>query len=251
MSYENSSYHKKWWVKTIRERNFFGFRYWWFNWVVWTLGCFLLLYGIFFQTEQDDSSCLNRNNLTRRIHQIDEQMEKCCSCNQESNDTENPNREDTLIENRRNQDSIPRSPQKNCRVHFSGLIMGGQYEMVGISEIYKEDYASEYVGAGYYPDNSSAFPKAVRTTFDGIAIDRGTRLIIYSRPNFMGQVLLDVRGPAIINNVLFINDPVYNHCNSDNYPGALQSNFPQSVRKWSSSNMQMWSSGSCKIICSQ
>ena len=81
MSYENSSYHKKWWVKTIRERNFFGFRYWWFNWVVWTLGCFLLLYGIFFQTEQDESSCLNRNNLTRRIHRIDEQMEKCCSCN--------------------------------------------------------------------------------------------------------------------------------------------------------------------------
>jgi hypothetical protein len=81
MSYENSSYHKKWWVKTIRERNFFGFRYWWFNWVVWTLGCFLLLYGIFFQTKQDDSNCLNRNNLTRRIHQIDEQMEKCCSCN--------------------------------------------------------------------------------------------------------------------------------------------------------------------------
>ena len=81
MYYKNSSYHKKWWVKTIRERNFFGFRYWWFNWVVWTLGCFLLLYGIFFQTEQDNSTCLNRNNLTRRIHQIDEQMEKCCSCN--------------------------------------------------------------------------------------------------------------------------------------------------------------------------
>jgi hypothetical protein len=81
MSYEKSSYHEKWWVKTIRERNFFGFRYWWFNWVVWTLSCFLLIYSLFFQTDQDDSNCLNRNNLSRRINQIDEQMEKCCSCN--------------------------------------------------------------------------------------------------------------------------------------------------------------------------
>ncbi len=258
MANEKSSYHKKWWVKTIRERNYFGFRYWWFNWVVWSLACLFLLYGIFFQTEIDNSTCLNRNNLQRRVFGIEKAIENCCSCNKDSNNVEIPNRnveipnrKDTLVENRRKQDTIPRSPQKNCRVHFSGLIMGGQFEMSHISEIYKEDYASEYVGAGHYPDNESAFPKAVKYTFDGIAIDRGTRLIIYSSPNFMGEVLLDVTGPAIINNVLFIDDSRYNHCNSDNYPGDLQSNFPQSVRKWSSSDMQKWNRGSCKITCNQ
>lgn len=81
MAYEKSSYHRKWWVKTIRERNFFGFRYWWFNWSAWILACFLLLYGIFFQTDIDNSSCLDRNNLSRRVSDIDKAMEKCCSCN--------------------------------------------------------------------------------------------------------------------------------------------------------------------------
>ena len=81
MAYEKSSYLKKWWVKTIRERNFFGFRYWWFNWSAWILACFLLLYGVFFQTDIDNSSCLDRYNLSRGVADIDKAMEKCCSCN--------------------------------------------------------------------------------------------------------------------------------------------------------------------------
>ena len=83
MAYEKSSYHKKWWVKTIRERNFFGFRYWWFNWVVWTLAGFLLIYGIFLQNSQNQTTCLHRNNLSRPINRILEQMEKCCSCTED------------------------------------------------------------------------------------------------------------------------------------------------------------------------
>ncbi len=250
MANVKSSYHKKWWVKTIRERNYFGFRYWWFNWVVWTLGCFLLFYGIFFQTEIDNSTCLNRNNLQRRVFDIEKAIENCCSCNQTIN---NPNRNDSTnqVRNRRNIDSIQKAPTQNCRVHFSGLIMAGEAVFNNSSKIYQEDYASEYVGGGFYVSNEKAFPKSVARTFDGIAIDRGTRLIIYSQKKFKGQVLLDVRGPAIINNMIWKDDERYNHYNTDDFSSNLQSNFPQNVRIWSSSDMHQWSFGSCKIICNQ
>jgi hypothetical protein len=147
------------------------------------------------------------------------------------------------------QDSTPQSPRENCRVHFSGLIMGGEFVEANISKIYKVDAYSEYVGSGNYKSNERAFPKAVATTFDGIAIDRNTRLIIYSKRNYQGQILLDVVGPAIINNVKWKNDERYRHCNYDNYERSLQETYPQSVRVWSKSDMHSWSYGSCKIIC--
>ena len=49
------------------------------------------------------------------------------------------------------------------------------------SEVYVEDRFSEYVGPGLYTDNTLAFPKAIATTFDGIAIDKGTKVTIYSK----------------------------------------------------------------------
>ncbi len=249
MAYEKSSYHKKWWVKTIRERNFFGFRYWWFNWSAWILACFLLLYGVFFQTDIDNSSCLDRYNLSRGVADIDKAMEKCCSCNKINIPIPIPIPIDST--KRRINDTIQKEPTQNCRVHFSGLIMGGEAVDNNISKIYKEDFASEYVGGGFYKSNQKAFPKSVKTTFDGIAVDKGTRLIIYSRKNYKGQVLLDIKGPAIINNVIWKDDSRYNHCNTEDYPTNLQSNYPQNVRIWSVSNMHQWSFGSCKIICDQ
>lgn len=81
MAYERSSYHKKWWVKTIRERNYFGFRYWWFNWSIWILLVFALCYSLFVQQASDNHTCLNRNNLSRRVGDINKAMETCCSCN--------------------------------------------------------------------------------------------------------------------------------------------------------------------------
>ena len=144
----------------------------------------------------------------------------------------------------------PQAPQENCRVFFSGLIVGGQAVQSNISEVYVLDGSSEFVGAGEYPDNTKAFPNSVSTTFDGIAIDAKTRLIIYSKPNFQGQVLLDIDGPVIINNIKWKNDSRYNHCNTDIFPANLQNTYPQSVRRWSNSNMHDWSFGSCKIMCS-
>jgi hypothetical protein len=143
----------------------------------------------------------------------------------------------------------PQKPKEGCRAFFTGLVVGGQFLDTHISQVYKEDQYSEYVGAGEYPDNEKTFPKAVATTFDGIAIDSGTRVIIYEEKDFKGKVLLDKTGPAIINNIKWRDDSRYSHCNTDTYPEPLQSNFPQSVREWSKTDMQKWSFGSLKVIC--
>jgi len=139
----------------------------------------------------------------------------------------------------------PAPPTENCRIFVSGqLAADGTME----SEIYNpNDCCSEYVGAGEYPDNTLAFPKAVRTTFDGIAIAEGTRVIIYSGKNFTGNVVLDMVGPAIINNVRFKAD--YAQVNTMRFKEPLQTLFPQSVRHWSNSDMHSWSYGSMKVLC--
>ena len=129
--------------------------------------------------------------------------------------------------------------------------MGGEQEYRWISEIYVEDEFSEYVGAGYYPANKRAFPKSVNSTFDGIAVDKGTRLIIYEKPNYQGKTLLDVKGPIIINNMKWQNDSKVSHCNYDTYSPQLQNTYPPNVRFWSESDMHQWSYGSCKIMCNQ
>ncbi|MDM8560051.1 alpha/beta fold hydrolase [Candidatus Parabeggiatoa sp. HSG14] len=141
------------------------------------------------------------------------------------------------------------APKKGCRAFFTGAIVGGKFVTNTVSEVYQEDTMSEYVGAGEYPNNERAFPKAVAATFDGIAIDSGTRVVIYSKKNFKGKILLDKTGPAIINNLLWKNYPRLNRYHTETYDEPLQSSFPQSVRKWSNSNMHKWSYGSLKVIC--
>jgi hypothetical protein len=140
-------------------------------------------------------------------------------------------------------------PKEGCRAFFSGGLVSGHYEDHGISEVYVIDEFSEYVGAGEYPDNEVTFPKAVAQTFDGIAIDSGTRVIIYRKKNFKGEILLDKTGPAIINNIIWKEDSRYEKCNTETFKEPLQSNFPVSCREWSDENMHDWSYGSLKVIC--
>lgn len=233
---------RKWWYRWIRTMNWFAFRYYWFVWLFFIASTAILLY--FILTHKDKASC-DTTRIEKSIEIINKQLDSCCSCANQNFSQINEN-QDSL---QRIQDSIPKAPTENCGVHFSGLIMGGNAVNMNISKIYEEDDFSEYVGSGFYSKNTNAFPKAVNSTFDGIAIDQGTHLIIYSKPNFRGAVLLDVVGPKIINNVKWINDDRYNHCNTDNYPAPLQQKYPQRVRTWSNSDMHNWSFGSCKIYC--
>lgn len=164
----------------------------------------------------------------------------------------NDDTEDMLV---KDDDELPK-PTENCGVHFSGIMLSDEEEYDAANDpvasiIFGNDPYGEYVGQGYYPDNTKTFPKAVEYTFDAIAVDKGTHLIIYSKPNFKGKVLLDVVGPVLIFNGLWIDDFRYNHIATKTFSPTLQAMFPVSRRQWTKKNMHNWSYGSCKIICEQ
>ena len=139
-------------------------------------------------------------------------------------------------------------PEGDCRAHFTGGLMT-DHQGSGLSEVYLIDQWSEYVGAGLHPDNNQAFPKAVASTFDGIAIDVGTKVTIYSQKNFEGEVLYEKVGPAIINNIRWKDDSRYAPAVEATWKEPLQTNYPPSVREWSSSDMHDWSYGSLIVEC--
>ena len=75
----NSGIFKKWWVRTIRERNYFGFRYWWFNWLLLLASLFLIFY--FWKTNEEAlSTCPQTSEIHSTIDQIKLALEECCSC---------------------------------------------------------------------------------------------------------------------------------------------------------------------------
>jgi len=140
-------------------------------------------------------------------------------------------------------------PREGCRAFITDLVVGDQYLEHHISEVYKIDAYSDYVGEGKYPDCKTAFPNAAEGTFDGLAVDKGTRIIIYSEPNFKGKKLLDIVGPAIINNNLWKKDKRYNIYMKKKFVEPHQKMFPPKVRKWSKTNMHSWTTGSIIVTC--
>ncbi len=138
-------------------------------------------------------------------------------------------------------------PIKGCRAFFSGLLMADEYKSIWTSKIWEPDGYSEYVGAGSYNNLNEAFPKAILSTFDGIAIDSNTRIVIYDQPNFKGKVVLDVTGPLIINNSLHRTS--LPKLNTQAYKvEAMNKLFPPEKRVWSNSNMYAWQHGSIRIM---
>ena len=146
---------------------------------------------------------------------------------------------------------IVKQPTNNCRAHFSGLLMNDSFLESHNSLIFIADKYSEYVGEGNYPRAKLAFPRAHETTFDGIAIDKKTRIIIYKEENFKGEVLLDINGPAIINNVKWKGDSSLDDINNRTLKSELEERFPKNCRKFSKSDMHTWSNGSLKVICNE
>jgi len=143
-------------------------------------------------------------------------------------------------------------PTAGCRVHFSGALMFDQQISGWCSLPYLEDEYSEYVGKGKYASNMRAFPKAIGTSFDSVAVDAGTRVTIYSEPNFKGKVLWDRVGPAIVVNtfykdIVFHKGRLYSKLLKEEWEGELQVLFPPAVREFSVNNMHTWNSGSLVI----
>lgn len=141
------------------------------------------------------------------------------------------------------------APLRNCGVHFSGTLLSDVAVNGHISKIYEPDIYGEYVGDGRYISNQAAFPKAVQYTFDAIAVDKGTHLKIFSKPNFQGEVLLDVSGPYLINNCKWKNESRIKNVCEKTFSPELESNYPKSCRHWSETNMNQWDFGSCVITC--
>mgnify|MGYP001294700546 CR=1 FL=1 len=155
------------------------------------------------------------------------------------------------------------APREGCQAFFTGLIVADISIVNNISKVFTLDENSEWVGEGKYADNSIAFPNSIASTFDGIAIDKGTKVTIYEKPNFEGRILFEEEGPYIVNNVRFYGsnlvcysgeancnkNETYNQIAMRDWSPNLQKKFPQSTRHFSTSDMHTWSSGSVSVDC--
>jgi hypothetical protein len=154
--------------------------------------------------------------------------------------------------NRREDIGEEACPEAGARVHFCGCLMNDKQQDGWTSIPYVEDTYGEYVGLGRYPHNNKAFPNAIKATFDSVAVDAGTRVIIYEKPNFKGKILWDQVGPAIICNEIwkdnsFCEGKKYGDVLKGDWKEPLNTIFPAEVRELSKTNMHLWSTGSLVI----
>lgn len=133
------------------------------------------------------------------------------------------------------------------KVHFSGLLISDARQDDLSSCAFSKDPYSDFVKPGKYNFTSNLLIYSSYQTLDGIAVPENMRLVVYSEPNFKGSVLLDVVGPAIINNGSKKNSPGAVEIQTRELKAPLQSHFPQSVRTWSPNDMKSWVNGSMEI----
>ncbi|MFA7457726.1 MAG: thrombospondin type-1 domain-containing protein, partial [Micavibrio sp.] len=122
-------------------------------------------------------------------------------------------------------------------------------------------HINEKVDLATYP-----LARATAYTFDGLAIGSKTRIIIYEKANFQGSVVLDVKGPLVINNWFWgppggsgYHKSLWSSITASWGSESLLSQFPPAVRKWSNENgyekvlpMQYWGrQTSIKVMCDE
>jgi len=146
---------------------------------------------------------------------------------------------------------VLKPPRKGCQAHFSGGILGN-YHLPDYVEVIFDSNArgSEWVGEGEYPINRLAFPNSVENTFDGIAADKGTRVILYEKEHFQGRGLADLEGPFVLTNVIWAELSAMETHALRAHP-VLDSLIPRNRRRYSTEDMHSWSFGSVKVICSE
>ena len=145
-------------------------------------------------------------------------------------------------------EAVSRDKQDLHTVHFTGALMSDvSSSKEWTSEAFnRKDPYSDFLQTGKYDNLANDLKKSKDFSLDGIAIPANTRLIVYEKPNFTGNILLDVAGPAIVNNGWRVSDNKFKVLASKQFYDALQAVFPQSVRSWSTTNMNNWS-GSMEI----
>lgn len=133
------------------------------------------------------------------------------------------------------------------QIQFSGLLISDRREDNLTSKVCSNDPYSDFIHPGKYELLSNYLVYSNYQTLDGIAIPENMRLVIYSEPNFKGIKVLDVAGPAIINNVSKKAQANSSEVHTREFAEPLQNKFPQSVRTWSVSDMKSWVNGSMEI----
>jgi len=66
----------------------------------------------------------------------------------------------------------PTGPTLDCFAHMSGLLMSDAFRQNWEDVIYKSSATSSIVGAGDHPSNQMAFPNAIASSFDSLAIGK-------------------------------------------------------------------------------
>lgn len=141
-----------------------------------------------------------------------------------------------------------KNPDDLYSVHFTGLLLSDHYSPETYSRIDSDDPYSNLLNVGRYNDLKSVLNEANRSSLDGIAVPPGIRLIVYRNNNFTGDVLLDITGPALVNNTRLEHVPLYMNVNTETFSGGLQTIYPPSFRMWSETDMNDWVNGSMEII---
>ncbi|WP_343631179.1 tetratricopeptide repeat protein [Fluviicola sp.] len=132
-------------------------------------------------------------------------------------------------------------------VHFSSVLMSDSSMADLSSQAFVSDSYSNFIPPGQYPVLNGFSWGTNDQTPNGIAIPAHVRFVIYSEPYLKGKVLVDVTGPAIINNSRMKTQITSVTAHSKTFSPALQQIFPQAVRSWSANDMKEWYKGSMEI----
>lgn len=150
------------------------------------------------------------------------------------------------------QDQLGKAHQNLYRlskVQFSGLVIADYYNDTLCSKAASGDVFSDFISPGKYDYSEAVLLYSGYQTLDGIVVPANTHLIVYSEPNQKGKVLLDITGPAIVNNGAKQKDPGIKALQTKNYsPVTLQKMYPPTQRVWSQTDMSSWNKGSFEII---
>jgi hypothetical protein len=136
-------------------------------------------------------------------------------------------------------------------VHFTGAVMSDGFVLSHFSRAFVPDQYSDFIKPGKYSNGNLMLPKSIASSLDGIAIPPKTRLVVYNKQHLTGTVIMDITGPAIVNNGIWESSSFYAVANKKNFTADLQKIFPQRVRSFhggSSSNMSYWPEFSFEIM---
>lgn len=132
-------------------------------------------------------------------------------------------------------------------VHFSSLLISDSSITDVSSQAFSTDSYSNFLPMGQYPVLNGFSWGSVNQTPNGIAVPANVHFVIYSESHFKGKILLDVVGPAIINNSGKKSNNASFIAHSKTFGLPLQTIFPQAVRIWSTGDMKDWFKGSMEI----